>query len=593
MSQLDDRVIRYLTAMARAFEPQIETVTDPNSEHSLYDQDRYASPALTYLALYRENHPENPYAGDPAALDLYQKLIGGWVKKWEDSGGAYRFVEWPIYIMGCGLDLERDELDGGLAERVSRLIAWWVEQDLRRPFFFTAPNHEIWKLAGAALAGRLLDRPEWRRQAGFEAEQMLAWQTDEGFWEEGRHHGPSLKYNYVMLSALAILARELENDRLVEAARRLAGFIARWVFPDGVTVGAFDGRRPTLPTAACPGLELAPEGLDLMNRALAFWERNGWLDPEAADGPIQRGAAQHDWIASAWLIYRAQWLADQTADTSSPQAELPAARPGAALENHTPKFDAALRRQGPWCVGLSGQLSDVPKIAPLFIFRLERQNRIELWHERASVVVGGGHNLLPDEHPLYNVWVDPGYRAEPDEYSGKTESGPGSPAMARRRSLYYPRAAASGIDGAASWLELVFAHATVRFEIEPDPQGLAVRYEYRAEGVEELRVALPLVVWEGGRVLTDNNPVGPEAELVEFPVARQVEVDQPLFGARTTLTVPAAGATRITFPIRSIQSYTTQATEKEPPGIFAIAFVETVLDVPGRSGAGEWKLVVN
>ncbi|MFW6159062.1 MAG: hypothetical protein ACOC8E_06880 [Planctomycetota bacterium] len=579
-----DRLIRYLVALTREFEPHVETVLDPKSGESIYQHDNNANLALAFLALYRDDHPENPYGGEPRALDIYRKLVGGWVKKWEEAGETYRFPEWPIFIMCCGLDLAGEELGADLAGRIRRLVLWYVERDLRRPFFFTAPNHEVWKLAGAALAGRLLDRPDWREQAGFEAEQMIGWQTDEGFWEEGRHHGPSMKYNFVMLAGLATLARELANDRLIESARRLARFVARWVFPDGVTVGALDGRRTTGPTGACPGLELVPEGVALMDRALAFWDRTGWLDPALEGGPLQRGAMKNDWRSAAWLIYRTRWLGEDVAGGSEP-AELPTERAGKTLQNHTPTFDGVLRRQGPWCVGLSGQLSDVPKDT-LFIYRLERQSRIELWHERASVVVGGGHNPVTADRPRYNAWVDPGYRVEPAGYAGKAETGPGSAEMARRRSMYYPRAASTGTDGETSWLELVFAHATVRFEVEPHADGLAIRYSYRAAGVEELRVALPLVVWEGGRVLADGRPVEPATEPARLPVERRVTVEQALFDAAATLAVPDVGRTRVIFPLGGT----------EPgygPAFLSLAFVETVLETPGREGAGEWRLEVS
>ncbi|MFO7897586.1 MAG: hypothetical protein R6V58_00830 [Planctomycetota bacterium] len=581
MSLLYDRLTRYLVALAREFEPNVETVLDPNSDQGIYGHDNNANPALAFLALYRDDHPENPYAGEPRALDVYRKLVGGWLKKWEDSGETYRFPEWAVFIMCCGLDLAEPELGADLAGRARRLVAWYVERDLRRPFFFTAPNHEIWKLVDAALAGRLLDRPDWREQARFEAEQMIAWQTDEGFWEEGRHHGPSLKYNFVMLAGLATLARELGNPRLIESARRLARFAVRWVFPDGVPVGAFDGRRTTGPIGICPGLELVPEGVALMERALEFWDRTGWLDPGLEDGPVQRGTIQNDWRSAAWLIYQSRWLGD---DGAPERAPLPTERPGAILENHTTTFDGVLRRQGPWCVGLSGQVSDVPKDT-LFIYRLERQSRIELWHERASVVVGGGHNLVTADQPRYNAWVDPGYRAEPAGYASKAGSGPGSPEMARRRSFYYPRAAASGTRGETSWLELVFAHATVRFEIEPDGEALAIRYRYRAAGVEELRVAVPMVVWDGGHVLADGRPVEPEAQPAELAIERRVTVEQALFAATATLTVPEAGRTHVVFPLG--------ATEPGyGPTLLSLALVETVLPDAGREGAGQWTLDV-
>ncbi len=64
-----------------------------------------------------------------------------------------------------------------------------------------------------------------------------------------------------MLPGLALLAQETGNATLRVAAVRQARFLIDWSFPDGVSVGAFDGRRCTALGALTPGMELVPEGL--------------------------------------------------------------------------------------------------------------------------------------------------------------------------------------------------------------------------------------------------------------------------------------------------------------------------------------------
>ena len=188
-------------------------------------------------------------------------------------------------------------------------------------------------------------------------------------------------------------------------------------------------------------------------------------------------------------------------------------------------FDGVLRRQGAWCVALSGQLSDVPKDA-LFIYRLERQNRIELWHERASVVVGGGHNLITAEHPLYNAWVDSGYGGDRGEtYAGMDQGEVGSMAMALRRAKYYARAASTGVAGAVSWLELDFAHAAVRFEIEPAGDGVSIRCRFEQMGAKELRLALALVLWRRATCRVDGAELAGPHEQQEPGVVAVIAVE--------------------------------------------------------------------
>ena len=590
MRDLMDRLVRYLVCAARAFEPDAEAALDPNSGRGIYDHDSYANASYVFLALYLNDHPANPYFGKSGALDMYVRLVDGWLRKWEasvEAGEPYRFPEWCNYIMCRGHELAGDRLGPELRGRIEKLIAHFVERDLPRPFFFTAPNHEIWKLNVAWLAGHLLARPEWREQAEFEAKQMIAWQTPEGFWEEGRHHGPSMRYNFVTLSGMARMAQRTGDPCLRDAAARLAGFIGRWVFPDGVSIGALDGRRPTAPGQLSPGLELAPEGLTYLDRTMEFWDRHGWLDPDRSDGPLFRRAMKGDWIAADSLFY----YADLFATGAAAPAPNPLDADGATLENHSAYFDATVVRRGPWAIALSGQLSDVPKDTQ-FIYRLERQSRIEVWHERACVVIGGGHSLVTAKHPTYNVWVEPGYHADPDGFSAPGNADAGSPAMARRRSKYYPRAASSGVSGDAAWLELVFAHATVRFEFEPLGAELAIRYTYRAVGVEELRIALPVLLWEGAKGFADGRLLPPGGEAGTFGVEQAVVVECPLFGTEVTLSIPGAGNSRVLYPLAPMQSYIEAGGKKLPAEHFSLAFVETVLSEPGRSGSGEWRLKV-
>lgn len=603
MKQAMDRLVRYLVSCAKAIELDADDVLAPDQpprNQGSYAHENYKYGAHVLLVLYRHEHPANPYVGRAETLDLCFRLSDDWLTRWEETGCG--FAEWPPLMVCRGLDLLGDELDADRRERWERFVAWFVEEDIPKPFFFTSPNHEAWRLAVTALAGRLLDRPDWLELAAFQTRQLIRYQNPEGFWDEGRHHGPSMKYNALQLGALAITAEETGDAEIRHAAARLATFMARWSFPDGVTVGAFDGRQSTSPGyygRLTPGLELAEGGPAHIDRIMRFWDEAGWLDDPRAIGPS-------NWYAYFGMPFPAESLvyyAKRTGTTEppgEPAGALPMDRDGAVLENHTPYFDGVLRRQGPWCTALSGQLSDVPKDT-LFIYRLERQNRISLWHERASVVIGGGHNLVTAEHPLYNAWVDSGYGGDRGEkYAGMEKGDVGSMAMALRRAKYYPRAAASGVDGAASWLRLDFAHARVRFELEPDGDAATVRYRFEQRMAKELRVALQLVLWRTATCHVDGAELdGPveQQEASVAPVENEVVVDCPLFGTRVTLTVPDDGSARVRFPLWPMRHYGRAfqlfAPDKERfESFFAMAQVETVLADPPRTGSGEWVLRV-
>jgi hypothetical protein len=597
MKQTMDRLVRYLVACAKAVERSADEILAADPSQGGYAHENYRYGAHVLLVLYKHQHPRNPCFGKAETLDLCFRLSDDWLTRWEETGCG--FAEWPPLMVGRGLDLLGDELDPDRRARWERFLAWFVEQDLAKPFFFTSPNHEAWRLAVTALASRVLRRPEWLDLARFQTKQLIRYQTPEGFWEEGRHHGPSMKYNALQLGALAVTAEETGDEYIRAAAARLADFMARWAFPDGVTVGAFDGRQSTSPGyfgRVVPGLELAESGPAHLDRILQFWEEAGWLDDPTAVGPSNWYAHFGMPFPAESLVYYAGRLPTERTETGP----LPMDRDGAALENHTALFDSVLRRQGPWCVAVSGQLSDVPKDT-LFIYRLERQNRIELWHERASVVLGGGHNLVTAEHPLYNVWVDSGYRGDRGEtYAGMEKGKLGGMARTLRRAKYYPRAAATGIEGGVTRLELDTAHAAVRFEIDPAGDAAVLRYGFEQMGAVELRIALPMVLWRGARCLVDGAALdGPHEQQAAsvVPVQNEVAVECPLFGTRTTLAVPGEGAARVRFPLWPMRHYdrpfqTFEPGEEHFGSFFTIAQVEALLRDPPRTGSGEWMLTV-
>jgi len=288
------------------------------------------------------------------------------------------------------------------------------------------------------------------------------------------------------------------------------------------------------------------------------------------------------------LLYYAPMKADPAAEPMSLDAE------GAAVENHSTEFDGVMRRAGDWAVALSGQLSDVPKDCQ-FIYRLERQSRIELWHRKASVLAGGGHSLINCVYPLFNVWAESGFGEEPDPaFYAHTDNLAASPAYALRRSKYYARHAASGVDGKTCWLELTFAHCTVRFEVAPAGGELAIRYSYRQLGLEYLRLAMPMVLWRTARGLADGKEL-PAANVKEpafLDVEKEFVVETPLFGTKTTLVLPRKEKARAVWPLEPVRTYGKLFDEEKFESFFRIAQVETVIEKPAREGSGEWRLRV-
>ncbi len=602
MKDVVAQLVRYNISCTQAFEADAGLILrarpgDDRPEPDSYGHETYTYAAAPSLALYLTAHPLNPQYRNAESLRRYVTLADRWVTYGERAqavGKKPAFTEWTSLLIARGLERLRTELDPGQRRRWEKFLLGQGQTWIPAPFSFASPHHEAWKLAVLALGARVLQKAAWREVAAFKARQLLRYQTAEGFWEEGCHNGPSMKYNSLMLAALVILARETGISAVLESARRLAVFMVRWAFPDGVLVGAFDSRQSTSPGyfgLVVPGLELAPGGLTHVQRILNWWDRLGWLDQPRAIGPST-------WHAHFGMPCAAEALLYYAAGGHRPRpGRLPLDYRTARLENHSATFDGILIRQGPWCVAVSGQFSNMPPDTRSKDGR-ERQSRLEIWHQRASVVLGGGHSVAHSPYPLFNAWVDSGYEQDPaSTVSPRLVGDASGPDFALRRSCYYPRQVCSGTHGNRVWLELIFAQATVRYEVHPvNAEALDIFYTFEClpipGGVKELRLALPIVLWRTARGFADTTDLPAKSRLLTLSVRRELVVETPVFGTRTILTLPPRVSHEVRWPLEPVRTDGTLFPRENFESFFRVAQVETILCPPPARKFGHWRLTV-
>jgi hypothetical protein len=210
------------------------------------------------------------------------------------------------------------------------------------------------------------------------------------------------------------------------------------------------------------------------------------------------------------------------------------------LENHSTQFDGVMIREGPWVAAISGQNSDLQGI-----FRLERESRIELWHEKSKLLVGGGHHRYDWRIPHANAILDTGY-------SGSTDFGaPAGEDLDRVPRIYYkPRVATSRVKDGGCELVLDFGHGVVTFRVHfPTPQFAAIEASWTVRQLERLCLQLPLVLWQESLLEFD----GIEIKAFDWklrPVNQSVRVKTP-FGDGFLLRVPKDVSARVHAPIRT------------------------------------------
>jgi hypothetical protein len=551
----------------------------------------YMQAAYLVGHLYALRHPANPLHGQSWCAELAIAMTDEVVADWQRArprGEEITTAEWPPLIMVELFEFLAPVLDAARRSRWMEFVEAYLAYATVRPYGFTSPNHEAWRQMLLYRAGQVLGRPALCELALFFCTQELTYQTAEGFWEEGRHHGPAMKYNQVMLMPLAWLYRLSGEEAIGNAARRLAAFMATQTFPDGTTVGAFDGRQSTSLSyfsPVCPGLELVPAGRTLNARCLDLCQESG----RSRDLRFYENSI---WYAYFGLFFHAASCryyaevvpaAEQDAALSAGTAPLPVDSDG-TLANHTASFDGVLHRRGAWVLGLSAQNSDIVRNAPN-IYRLERQSRIELWHRDSRLVLGGGHNRNDGSVPYANVVMDTGF-------AGETAFGRMDAAQDPRRLAYYmPRLASADVRDGTPELALTFGHGTVRFRfLIQDDRRLEIEAQWDIRQVRRLCLQIPVIVWHGAKMRLDGMETPAVAE-TPAALTRELEVCGGPFHACTRLRIPAGVPCRVHRGLSILRCYLEPLPEPDRYlPMFSLALVSAQWTNPASTGKASFSI---
>ena len=529
------------------------------------------TPCYPLAYLYKTPHKLNPYYGKTEIRDAAVAIC-------DYIAEIGSTLEWPLYSLCQVYGLLEDELDQERKKRWRGYAEVYVGTRGIRPYFYTSFNHEAWNALAVLRAGQVFGRADWEKQGRRLMHQLIKVQTELGYFDEGPHHGPSMKYNQTQLAPMLLFADYAKDEKVLAAGKKLADFMIRYSFPDGSPMSTFDGRQSwslgyygTL----CYGLDRWPVGKAHNRRIYRTRKKWGFLDPQDKHYNLS------DWYA----YFGYGFLLDEylSLRPDAPSAPLPQDSDGYLVVESGPSFDGGAARRHGWMVALSAINSDIPRVAQS-VYRLERQSRLDLWHEKTGLIIGGGHNKRETDFPLANFVVLTGYQDVACDF-GRLSGGD----YHDKRAVYIPRSLTTSITPQEQVLREAFGQGDVSLVVRPiDERRLEIAFEYDVFTVRELFVQLPLIVFFNSTVLVDGEPF----EDRPLEVKQEVWISNPTMGSTVRLTMPKGQPAKLNAGVLPLRWYGGEHPPQRYEPYYKICLLSARVDCSDGKGGGKFTVEI-
>ncbi len=341
---------------------------------------------LAPAVLYARNH-------DPKMRDLALRI--GDLLAAENEKGAYQErgdSDWDDYmwleayrLLGNALGPARRtrwkrELEKNIAllveDATDRLDFPWYNS----PYIGTSPNHYALWAANLYLGGRVFGNRSWEQLgARILRRYALTEQTADGYWGEHSRNGPTIGYNHLTLSALAVYYEHSRDAAVLPALRRATTFHEHFTFLDGTPV-------------------------DVINDRNRHWNVSAWSQFAFSHFPDGRGYAEFlaRFFKPRTLTVDALGRLAQDALYYHEGPVRPAPASLARYVYRMQQAPAGIRKSGPWQVALSG-IIDTQAINSRFY--LDRQSHLSVFHEQAGLIITGANSKRQSELATFTEQV--------------------------------------------------------------------------------------------------------------------------------------------------------------------------------------------
>lgn len=334
---------------------------------------------LAPAVLYAKRHPGNRHYHDPRMLALAIRI--GDLLASEDEKDRYEprlDSDWDTYMWLEAYRLLADQLGparrGRWQQHILRNVAL-VERDAadrvnfpwyNTPYIGTSPNHYAQYASLLLLAGRVFHKPDWGALGARILHRFAAVeQTPDGFWGEHSREGPTIGYDHLTMTQVALYYEYTQDPTALQALRRSTTFHENFTYPDGTPV-------------------------ELANDRNRYWDVDTWGQfgfSHFADGRryakfltsfFRPGNLHMDWLGR--LSQDALYYHD------GPTAPIPQDRARYAYRMGVP---AGIRKTGPWVVSMSGLISTSSSDNQYY---LDRQANLSVFHQKLGLIISGANS---------------------------------------------------------------------------------------------------------------------------------------------------------------------------------------------------------
>lgn len=348
---------------------------------------------LAPAVFYAKKHPDNKRYHDRRMLELAFR-IGDLLAKESEAGtyGPRADGDWETYMWLETYRILSDELGEKrkalwrkeiiknvqpLEEKCTERIdfAWY-----NTPYTGTSPNHYSIYAAIIYIAGQVFDNERWENIGKhilhrFATEE----QSPDGFWGELINTSPTIGYNHLTLSSVALYWEHSHDKSVLPAIRRATDFHEHFTFPNG-------------------------EPVDVMNDRNRHWGVSPWATFAFTNFDDGRRYAQ--FLASFFTQDETKVdLAGRMAQNAlyyheGPLKPIPIDKDKYSYRISEP---AGISKDGPWMIALSGLRR--PQ-AVNNQFYLDRQGSLSIFHEKLGEIITGANSKRQPELATFQEKLD-------------------------------------------------------------------------------------------------------------------------------------------------------------------------------------------